>query len=116
MGSRFVAGRLNYRLAAQPLPSPGGKVARPERSKGIAGRKGNAGGNLHIKDTFQACYKAEHRIRPIPFQNHNVIARIPLPPFGHRSRGMISPGDHFYYDPLRDAPPPGEGSGCAAKR
>ena len=41
------------------MPSPGGKVDRPERSEGKAGRKGNVGGNLHLKDIFQAYSKVE---------------------------------------------------------
>ena len=84
-------------------------MARPERSEGIAGRKGNAGGNLHIMDTFQASYKVEHRIKPTPLQNHNVIARIPLPPFGHlppRVKGAAAPLNnnllHFSHQAIRD--------------
>ena len=71
------------------MPSPGGKVDRPERSEGKAGRKGNAGGNLLLKDLLKTYCKVEPQNKPIAFQNDNIIARIPLPPL----RGTFPPGE-----------------------
>ena len=38
-----------------------------------------------------------------------MIISLPVFPFrplrGHRNGGMISPGDHYDFDSLRDAPP-----------
>ena len=98
--TRDTAGVPGFCLAANPMPSPGGRVA-PE-----GGRERNSGRNLQASTTQQTSNsvttKTARLWRSLPFQNHYVTARIPLQSWG----GSL--------EPPHDSFPPGEAMGAAA--
>ena len=119
IGTRPVQSERSRRLQN---PFPRGEGGPPERKRGKSGSDEECGRKAEslysISDLLSGCWSYEcgglqfseiYKLPPAFLISHQSVPKSRLATA--RNCGVIAPGNHWIYDSLRGAPPPGEAIG-----